>query len=121
MGNWSVEYDDAFYEEVTAHAEAVQVKLAAMAKVLEEFGPQLGRPLVDTLKGSKHANMKELRFKVAKETWRVAFAFDPRRSAILLAGGGKQGVSERIFYAELIRVADERFDRHLARRRQRGE
>ena len=65
-----------------------------MAKVLEMFGPQRGRPLVDSLKGSRHGNMKELRFKVGKEAWRVAVAFDPERKAILLAGGDKQGISE---------------------------
>ena len=119
MSEWSIEYDDDFDEEISACADAVQVKLAAMAKVLEMFGPQLGRPLVDSLKGSRHGNMKELRFKVGKEAWRVAFAFDPERKAILLAGGGKQGISERSFYAELIRIADQRFDRHLAGRKQR--
>jgi hypothetical protein len=85
-GEWTVEYDDAFDAEVRAHSKAMQVKLAAVAKVLGEFGPLLGRPLVDTLKGSKHANMKELRFKVGREAWRVAFAFDPKRKGILLAG-----------------------------------
>jgi hypothetical protein len=119
MGEWTVEYDDAFDAEAQAHSKAMQVKLAAVAKVLQEFGPLLGRPLVDTLKGSKHANMKELRFKVGREAWRVAFAFDPKRKGILLAGGNKQGVSEGSFYEELIGIADERFDRHLARLKQR--
>ncbi len=77
--------------------------------------PQLGRPRVDTLNGSSHANMKELRFDAADGVWRVAFAFDPRRQAILLVAGDKSGVSERRFYRELIRKADERFDAHLAR------
>jgi len=62
------------------------------------------------------ANMKELRFdaKGGREVWRVAFAFDPERRAIVLAAGDKQGVSERLFYKRLIRKADERFDKHLA-------
>ena len=60
-------------------------------------------------------NMKELRFKVARQAWRIAFAFDPKRKAILLAGGDKQGVNQVGFYKALIKVADERFDRHLAR------
>ena len=79
------------------------------------FGPQLGRPRVDTLKGSRHANMKELRFSAANGEWRVAFAFDPRRKAILLVAGDKSGGSEKRFYRELIRKADERLDAHLAR------
>jgi len=75
----------------------------------------LGRPRVDTLNGSRHANMKELRFSAADGEWRVAFAFDPRRKAILLVAGDKSGGSEKRFYRELIKKADERFDAHLAR------
>jgi hypothetical protein len=59
--------------------------------------------------------MKELRFSAADGEWRVAFAFDPRRSAILLMAGDKSGVSQKRFYRELIRKADGRFDAHLAR------
>jgi hypothetical protein len=86
-----------------------------LARVLQEFGPQLGQPRVDTLNGSRRANMKELRFSAADGEWRVAFPFDPRRRAILLVGGDKSGGSEKRFYRELIRKADERFDAHLAR------
>jgi hypothetical protein len=68
-----------------------------------------------TLKASRHANMKELRFSAADGEWRVAFAFDPRRRAILLVAGDKSGGSEMRFYRELIRRADDRFDAHLAR------
>lgn len=75
----------------------------------------MGRPRVDTLNGSRHANMKELRFSAADGEWRVAFAFDPRRKAILLVAGDKSGGSEKRFYRELIKKADERFDAHLAR------
>jgi hypothetical protein len=59
--------------------------------------------------------MKELRFSAAGGQWRVAFAFDPKRKAILLVAGDKSGVVEKRFYRELIRRADERFDAHLAR------
>lgn len=75
----------------------------------------LGRPLVDTLKGSRHANMKELRFNASGGVWRIAFAFDPSRKALLLVAGNKSGTSERRFYKQLIRKADERFDEHLSR------
>jgi hypothetical protein len=115
MGKWGVDYADDFLEEVEGYPEKVQDKIAALAIVLEEFGPKLGRPRVDTLKGSKHPNMKELRFEIDKGAWRVAFAFDLERKAILLTGGNKSGVSEGRFYRELIRVADDRFDRHQAR------
>ena len=70
---------------------------------------------MDTLNGSRHANMKELRFHADNGVWRVAFAFDPQRKAILLAAGNKSGVSERRFYRQLIDKADERFDTHLDR------
>lgn len=62
---------------------------------LREYGPALGRPEVDTLNGSKHANMKELRFRADGGVWRVAFAFDPERNAILLVAGDKSGTSEK--------------------------
>ena len=62
------------------------------------YGPQLGRPHADTLKGSKHANMKELRFEASDGEWRAAFAFDPERKAILLVAGDKSGGSEKRFY-----------------------
>ena len=94
--------------------ENVQDALQAQIRILEMFGPMLGRPRVDTLNGSRHANMKELRFNADDGVWRVAFAFDPNRQAYLLVAGDKSGVSERRFYRELIRKADERFDRHLA-------
>ena len=84
-----------------------------MSCFLQRFGPQLGRPRVDTLKGSCHANMQELCFSAAGGEWRVAFAFDPKHKAILLVAGDKSGVSERRFYRELIRKADDRFDTHL--------
>ena len=94
--------------------------MLALTRVLEPFGPQLGRPRVDTLKGSRHGNMKELRFSVADGEWRLAFAFDPRRRAILLVAGDKSGGGEKRFYRELIRKADDRFDAHLTRlKRQR--
>jgi hypothetical protein len=83
--------------------------------MLQQFGPQMGRPRVDTLKGSRHANMKELRFSAADGEWRIAFAFDIKRKAILLVAGDKSGISQKQFYRELIRKADNRFDAHLAR------
>lgn len=71
------------------------------------------RPAVDTLKGAKHANIKESHFKANNGAWRVAFAFDTKRQAILLVSGNKSGVNETRFYKELIRKADKRFTEHL--------
>jgi hypothetical protein len=110
-----------FEPEFDALHENVRTEILALSLVLEEFGPQLGRPRVDTLKGSRHPNMKELRFSAARGEWRVAFAFDPNRRAILLVAGDKAGGSERRFYRELIRKADSRFEAHLARVRKERE
>jgi hypothetical protein len=93
--------------------ESLQDELLAHAMLLRDFGPALGRPTVDTLKGSKHTNMKEMRFSWVGKVWRVAFAFDPERKAILLVGGDKGGADQRRFYKRLIAAADERFDEHL--------
>ena len=78
------------------------------------MGQGLGRPHADTLFGSRHANMKELRFAAANGVWRVAFAFDPQREAIVLVAGDKAGVAQKRFYTALIAKADRRYDNHLA-------
>lgn len=112
---WSVEFHPAFAEEYQELAEAVQDGLLAEVGLLEKYGPQLNRPHVDTLNGSKHANMKELRFFADGGVWRAAFAFDPKRQAIILVAGDKSGGSGKQFYKKLIKKADARFDDHLAR------
>ncbi len=81
--------------------------------LLQQQGPLLGRPFADTLRDSRHSNMKELRFRSMRAVWRVAFAFDPHRQAILLLGWNKKGENERLFYEWLISEADRRFDEHL--------
>ena len=111
---WEVLFHSDFDAEFDELSEAVQDELLAHTKLLEQFGPQLGRPRVDTLKGSHHANMKELRFEADNGVWRVAFAFDPKRRAVLLVAGDKSGGSEKKFYRQLIIKADGRFDDHLA-------
>ena len=117
---WEVEFHREFDLEFDALLDDVQKELLAHALLLERFGPQLGRPRVDTLKGSRHANMKELRFDAADGVWRVAFAFDPKRNAILLVAGDKSGGGEKRFYRQLIAKADERFDEHLSRMNKKG-
>ena len=115
MVSWTVEIGDEFEPEFNELHEDVRTELLALSRLLQQFGPQLGRPRVDTLNGCRHANMKELRFSAADGEWRVAFAFDPARSAILLVAGDKSGVSQKNFYKRLIAKADERFDAHLSR------
>lgn len=93
--------------------ERLQDELLAHALLLRTYGPELGRPSVDTLKGSRFPNMKELRFNWSKGVWRIGFAFDPERKAILLTGGDKAGADQRRFYKRFIALADERYERHL--------
>ena len=111
---WTVRLAIEFVAELQALREPVQTELLAHARLLAQFGPRLGRPRVDTLKGSRYPNMKELRFGADGGVWRVAFAFDPQREAVLLAVGNKAGVPEARFYRELIRRADRRFANHLS-------
>jgi len=84
---WVVAIGDEFQPEFFALQEDVQTETLALSRLLQKFGPQLGRPRVDTLKGSRHANRKELRFAAGDGEWRVAFAFDARRKAILPVAG----------------------------------
>ena len=111
--NWEVLLHDAFTEELEQLNEGLQDELFAHAKLLASYGPHLGRPTVDTLKGSSYFNMKEMRFSWQQEVWRVAFAFDPHRQAILLVGGNKCGVNHNRFYKRLIDIAENRYQEHL--------
>lgn len=114
---WTIEFHADFAVEFSALSEEVQDELAARLELLKVVGPRLKRPYADTMKGSTHANMKELRFDAGGGVWRVAYAFDPDRKAILLVAGDKAGVAQRRFYASLIRNADRRYDAHLQARR----
>ena len=110
--SWNVFFHENFEAEFNLLTEDVQDEMLAHVSKIEEFGPTLGRPSVDTLKASKHKNMKELRFQI-EGVWRVAFAFDPQRQAILLVAGNKQGKNQKKFYQDLIRKADTRFSDYL--------
>jgi hypothetical protein len=110
---WSVQLHPAFEPEFLSLDPEVQDELLAKTLLLQEYGPNLQRPHVDTLNGSSHSNMKEIRFNAADGVWRVAFAFDPQRQAILLVAGDKSGGSQQKFYRQLISKADSRFDEHL--------
>lgn len=117
--SWIVELADEFEPEFQDLPNNVQDELLAMTRLLQRFGPQLKRPHADTMNNSRHANMKELRFNAADGVWRVAFAFDPQRRAVLLVAGDKSGHSEKRFYRGLIKKADERYDAHLSRSAQK--
>ena len=111
---WRIEFHDALLPEFEALAEPVKDELLAQLLRLREFGPTLGRPAVDTIKGSRVANLKELRFAAGGGVWRVLFAFDERRVAVLLAAGDKAGVAQARFYRRLVAVAEARWERGRA-------
>jgi hypothetical protein len=110
---WTVLYHENFTTELDALPDAVQDELFSLVNLLVTYGPKLGRPHADTLTGSKHSNMKELRFNAEDGVWRVAFAFDPARKAIILVAGDKAGIVQKRFYRALIARADSRFADHL--------
>jgi len=111
---WKVATTNSFDRWFAQLAEQAQAEIIAKVNLLKLFGLRLSRPHADKLKGSKHANMKELRADTKDQVLRIAFAFDPKRSAILLVGGNKAGVGQKRFYRELIAKADALYDAHLA-------
>jgi hypothetical protein len=115
---WEVEFTDEFERWWNTLDADEQEALAASVELLRQIGPQLSRPHADTLAGSKHANMKELRTQHRGHPLRTLFAFDPRRCAILLIGGDKTG--DNRFYERMIPLADQLYDEHLAQLRKEG-
>ncbi len=93
---WKVEFYPAFEVEYAELPPDVRVVLNDRIALLRQHGPSLGRPYADTLRESRHANMKELRFD-ADGVWRVAFAFDPNRQAILLLAENKRETMKGVF------------------------
>jgi hypothetical protein len=108
---WSVELDDDFADWLDGLGAGLRNEILSHAGLLCEYGPQLGRPKVDTLEGSAYDNMKELRVQYAGDPWRILFAFDPERKAILLVGGNKAG--DKRWYEKNLPIADARYARHL--------
>lgn len=115
-GIWNVEVTDEFFEWYESLTALQQSAVLLDIGVLERIGPSLGRPLVDSLKRSKHPNMKELRTIHRRRHLRTFFAFDPRRTAILLIGGDKSG--DKKFYQRMIPIADRLYDAYLAELRE---
>ncbi|MGB5635754.1 MAG: type II toxin-antitoxin system RelE/ParE family toxin [Waterburya sp.] len=108
---WNIIFDPDFRIWLYQQEQEFQDETFALLKVLAELGPTLGRPRVDTLKGSCFNNMKELRIQYKGEPWRILFAFDPQRQAILLVGGNKSG--NKRWYKENIPIADQRYEKYL--------
>ncbi len=110
---WEVFLLEEFAAEAADYSDEVREELAFKIGLLKKYGPKLSRPHADTLDDSDYANMKELRFDADNGVWRIAFAFDPKRKAILLVGGDKSGTSKNKFYNALIAKADKRYAAHL--------
>ena len=108
---WEVEYTDEFGSWWDDLTEAQQDRLAATAGLLAAQGPSLGFPYSSGIKGSKHEHMRELRVQSGGNPLRVFYAFDPRRTAILLIGGDKTGNLR--WYQEFVPKADAIYARHL--------
>ncbi len=108
---WEVAFTDEFENWWNSLPEEEQDEIDAKVELLEEFGPTLPRPHADTIATSRHKNMRELRGKVRERHLRVLYAFDPRRTALLLLGGDKTG--DPNWYERNVPRADDLFDRHL--------
>jgi len=115
---WEVEYTDQFFGWWQTLTESEHRAVDFAVEVLEREGPALGRPLVETIKSSRHANMKELRPRGGN--LRILFAFDPRRMAILLIGGNKTG-EWTSWYQRMVPIADTLYDEHIEILRREGE
>lgn len=118
MGDWIVEYTDEFgawWQELTDHQRD---DVSAVVELLMEYGPRLPHPHSSGIAGSRHAHMRELRVQSRGRPIRVFYAFDPRRTAILLIGGDKTGDDR--FYERFITVADRLYDEHIEELRKEG-
>jgi hypothetical protein len=115
---WDVEYSDDFGGWWDALDADAQESVAAAVGLLEDRGPRLGFPHSSDVRSSRHGQMRELRVQHEGRPYRVFYAFDPRRSAILLIGGDKSGDDR--FYERMVPVADRLYDEHLAQLRREG-
>ncbi|MGH9791058.1 MAG: type II toxin-antitoxin system RelE/ParE family toxin [Candidatus Acidiferrales bacterium] len=114
---WEVEGTDQFIAWYRGLSEPLSHAVDAAVELLERFGPSLARPYADTLKQSRHANMKELRVRYRGDAYRVLFAFDTRRTAILLLGGRK---ADSKWYEKAVAQADKLYDEHLEELKREG-
>jgi len=108
---WMVLLDEEFEKWLDSLESAIRIRIVAHLGKLKAYGPSLGRPSVCSVRGSRFLNMKELRIQCGGDPWRILFAFDPARRAILLVGGNKRG--DKNWYTRHVTLADERYQRHL--------
>lgn len=117
--SWNVLISPEYEAWFLTLPEKDQVAIAVDLEVLRNQGPQLGRPYVDQIKGSRFTNMKELRTTSGRNVYRSLFAFDPDRQAVVLTGGDKAGKNQQRFYRQLIARADTIYEKYLTRRRKK--
>ena len=115
---WDVEYTDEFEAWWNTLSEAEQESVDASVRLLEARGPALPFPHSSGIEMSKHSHMRELRVQHQGRPYRVLYAFDPRRAAILLIGGDKTGDDR--WYQANVPIADRLFDEHLELLRKEG-
>lgn len=108
---WQIEYTDEFGNWWASLTEDEQIEITAHVELLEEKGPGLPFPYSSGVESSRHSHLRELRIQHRGNPYRIFYAFDPRRVAILLIGGNKAG-NDR-FYARYVPVADELYDEHM--------
>ncbi|MBZ5610438.1 MAG: type II toxin-antitoxin system RelE/ParE family toxin [Acidobacteriia bacterium] len=109
---WEVEFTDEFEQWWNSLTETEQIKIAAAVRLLEEYGPDLPYPMSSGVTGSRHTHMRELRVQIQAKPFRVLYAFNPKRAAILLVGGDKTG--DHRWYDVNVPLADRLYDQHLA-------
>ena len=115
---WSVEYTDEFGAWWNSLSAAEQESVAASVGLLERLGPDLPFPHSSGILGSRHGHLRELRVRHRGRPLRVLYAFDPRRTALLLVGGDKSGKDR--WYDEFVPLADRLYDEHLAALKKKG-
>lgn len=111
MASWEVEYTDEFEEWWDEQTGEAQLDIGSVIGLLEKFGPHLGFPYSSGVNGSKHSQMRELRIQHKGSPYRILYAFDPRRVALLLLGGCKEGKDR--WYEVSVPMADKIYDVHL--------
>ena len=114
MKTWEIITSDTYDAWFQEQTEDDKIVIRSRAFLLSEYGPNLGRPYADTLKGSKKLkNLKELRAQTEEHIFRVAYIFNPEQKGLLLTGGDKKGKNQKKFYKDLIREAEQVYAAYL--------
>ncbi len=117
MSVWNIKQTEEFQDWFDEADDVLQDDIVEHIEILKQFGPNLGRPYVDTLKGSKLKNLKELRFNSGDKVIKVFFVFDPERSAVLLIGGNKAGSGNKKFYDLMIALSEKIYRKQIERKK----